>query len=394
MRRRRIRIKARFWFFLASLLMILFLILRPYLPIPKGTAVIMTATSSESHRFDAVVIREESVFSSDTVARVEYRAQENSMVEAGDIIAYLYATGYSESLLTKLESTRENIQAYHKVLLENIIDNQLAMLDDIVNMMATEFREILMKRSDGNFHTTVRKLETAMVNRQEYMRQHKREDTKLTKLYEEENSRLSNIASWRTAATAPSSGIVSFYLDGYEGDLKVDSLSSLSIAQVKSVLAGANLENSAAIRSDGIYRLVNQNRWYFAVIEDASKWTPITDTTYYVQMEGCEDIVNTASVVRVQKEGDTVMALFQVNEPMGSLIYKRTGKANLSVTITGLSVEMKALSEQNGQLGVWLYDVPDGTFVPVEVLSSDGKYAVIKPLADGTLQEGRQVLIK
>ncbi|MDD6883143.1 MAG: HlyD family efflux transporter periplasmic adaptor subunit [Eubacteriales bacterium] len=392
--RRRKRIAARFWLFLLTILMVVFLIVRPYLPIGDREAVVMMATSASQNQMDVIIIREETVFSSDTVARVEYEAQENSLVQQGDIVAYLYATGYSESLLTRLETTRENIQAYHKTLLENIIDNQLNMLDDVVNMMALEFREIVNGRSTGNFHTAVRKLETAMVNRQEYMRQHKREDTKLTKLYEEENSRLANIASWRTSSMASTDGVVSFYLDGYENDLGVNSLATLTAEDVKTVLAGGKLPNTDATLSGGIYRLVNQDRWYFAIVADAAAWNPVTDQVYYFQLEGFEDIANTATVVRVQKEGGTVLAVFQVNEPMGSLIYQRSGKATLSVTITGLSVEAKALAEVNGQVGVWLYDVPGGTFVPVDVLSSDGKYAVIKPQIDGSIQAGSRVLIK
>ena len=76
------------------------------------------------------------------------------------------------------------------------------------------------------------------------------------------------------------------------------------------------------------------------------------------------------------------------------MIYQRTGRARLSATISGLSIEIDALYEQNGQMGVWLYDVEGGTFVPVDVLSSDGKTALIQPLVENALQLGQRVLIK
>lgn len=66
----------------------------------------------------------------------------------------------------------------------------------------------------------------------------------------------------------------------------------------------------------------------------------------------------------------------------------------LSSNLTGLSVTSQALYEQNGQVGVWLYDVPGGTFVPVEVLANDGANALIRPLTDGALLVGQTVLIK
>ena len=56
-------------------------------------------------------------------------------------------------------------------------------------------------------------------------------------------------------------------------------------------------------------------------------------------------------------------------------------------------MRVEALYNQNGQMGVWVYDTPGGTFVPVEVLSTDGSIAMIHPLIEGALQLGQTVLI-
>ena len=79
---------------------------------------------------------------------------------------------------------------------------------------------------------------------------------------------------------------------------------------------------------------------------------------------------------------------------MGPLIYRRTGRAQFSITLQGLAVRTEALYNDNGQMGVWVYDVPGGTFVPVEVLSTNGNISMIQPLVDGALQLGQTVLIK
>jgi len=233
------------------------------------------------------------------------------------------------------------------------------------------------------------------VRRQEYLRQNKRGDSKLTKLYDEENTRLASIQSWRTVSNADRDGVVSFYIDGYETDLTPDTLNGLSIPQIRSVLAGERLENTRQTRNNGIYRIVNQNRWYVAVLYSGNTWTPMVgQDNYYLQMEGFDDLIYTASVYSVQKENDTTLAIFEVRDPIGPLIYRRTGKAQFSITLTGLSVRVEALYNENGQMGVWVYDVPGGTFVPVEVLSSDGNIAMIQPMVEGALQLGQTVLIK
>ena len=205
---------------------------------------------------------------------------------------------------------------------------------------------------------------------------------------------MTSIQSWRMVETAPESGVVSFYLDGYEGDLTVDALPSLTASDVRTVLSGGKLSGGNSTKTNGIYRIVNQDSWYVAIVTNAQSWNPVVGQEYYLQMQGFEDLAFTASVTSVQKESGTLLAVFQINDPIGPLIYQRTGKAMLSITISGLSVTSKAIYEQNGQMGVWLYDVPGGTFIPVEVLSNDGKNALIQPLVEGAIDVGQRVLIK
>ena len=101
-----------------------------------------------------------------------------------------------------------------------------------------------------------------------------------------------------------------------------------------------------------------------------------------------------ARVRSVSQESGTVLAVFEIDAPMGALIYQRTARAGVSITLTGLSVSTDAIYDQNGQTGVWLKDVPGGTFVPVTVLFTDGNKAMIQPVVEGALSLGQQVLIK
>ncbi len=393
--RRKKRVTGRFYVFLLILLVIVFLIVRPYLGLEAKEAVIMDANTQYTQMMDCVLIRDEQLITSESTARIEYIASEDAYVNKGDTVAYIYTAGYSENLLTKLEETRAKIQDYHKnTILNNIKDSTLERYDTIVDLMVVEFKHLVNHDTRGSLLTAARQLETAMVNRQEYLRSNKRSDTKLTKLYDEENTRMTSIQSWRQVETAPSDGVVSFYLDGYESDLNADTVTSLSTSDIKTVLAGGSLSSTKSSKSTGVYRLVNQDHWYVALVANADTWNPVVGQEYYLQMQGFEDLAFTASVTSVQKESGTLLAIFEVNDPIGPLIYQRTGKAMLSITLSGLSVTADALYEQNGQMGVWLDDGSGGTFIPVEVLSNDGKTALIQPLVEGAIQLGQRVLIK
>mgnify|MGYP000424523547 CR=1 FL=1 len=391
---RKRRVKPRFFVFIAILLVAVFLLARPLLTASSGVESIIDVNSSITQSMDCVIIRDESVTTSDSTVRVEYIARENTEVSQGDTIASLFTTGYTESLLTRLEEIRQNIQAYHKTLLGTIVDSDLDRLDAVVDICADDFRNLVTQQTRGNLQTVIEQLETAMVNRQDYMRQNKRDDTRLTQLYDQENTQLNSIQSWRVDSAANRDGVLSFYIDGYENDLTAASLDSLTPADIRAVLAGSDLATTADTRSTGIYRIVDQDTWYVALVSSADNWIPVVGQNYYLQFEGFADLEYSATVTNVQKSSGTVLAIFEINQPIGPMIYQRTGRATLSISLSSLAVNTRALYNQDGQLGVWLNDVPGGTFVPVEVLSTEGDYSLIQPLVEGALQTGQTVLVK
>ncbi|MBQ8972241.1 MAG: hypothetical protein IJ074_04100 [Clostridia bacterium] len=394
MRRRRIRVKARFFVFLAILLIAIFLLVRPHIRFGLREDVVFTATASYDEVMDAVILRDEPVTASSATVRVEYVAREVSAVSEGDTIANLFTTGYTESLLTRLETTRQNIQSYHKTLLGTIVDTNLDRLDAVIDMVAEDFKNIAAQKTRGNLQSVVEQLETAMVNRQEYLRQNKRDDTKLTKLYEEENTRLNSIQSWRQVSTAAQSGVVSFHLDGYESDLTPQLMESLAPSDIRMVLNGEPLAHSATVLRDGIYRIVDQEKWYAAVLSGNASWNPVVGENYYVQFNGFEDLSFVAQASSVQKADGMVLAIFEIDAPIGPLIYQRACKVNLSRSLSSLAVRESALYNQEGQLGVWLNDIPGGTFVPVDVLYREGGVAYIQPIVEGAISSGQRILIK
>ena len=142
--RRRKRVTGRFYIFLLILAVIAFLIVRPHLNFGSKEAVIMTANTQYSQMMDCIIIRDEAITTSESTARVEYIAAENTLVNEGDTVAYVYTAGYSEGLLQKLEETRSKIQDYHKnTILQNIKDADLERYDTIVDMMVLEFKHLV-----------------------------------------------------------------------------------------------------------------------------------------------------------------------------------------------------------------------------------------------------------
>ena len=384
------QVKPRFFFFLALLIALIIFVVRGVLPGRTTEAVVMQAATSSQRSVDAVVVRNEQVTSSESTARVEFVASEGTVVSAGEEIAYVYSAGYTEKELQNLEEIRQNIQAYHKTLLSNIVDAQLERLDSIVDSKAIEFRNMVRDKSNGNLLGVIKQLETSMVTRQEYLRQNKREDTKLTKLYSEENSQLNSISTWRNVMKAESDGVLTFYLDGYEELINSQNVDAITPDLLRNVLNGSQQQQST--RQSGIYKIVQQTDWRVAVL-GSGDWNPIVGQEYVFQMDAVPDISYSAVVESVQKSSDEVCAVLSVSDPIGPLLYHRSGDATLSINLQGLSVPKEAVVHENGQTGVWVYDGINTSFVSVNVLSTDRTNALVLPIDEGALSLGMRVLI-
>ena len=388
------RVTGRFYVFLMLVAALVLFLFRDSIFGASEVVNVLDGAASDVRSAQAVIIRDELPATETQVTRVEFVADEHTLVKKNDTVAYVYSLEYSEKKLQELNRTRKNIQEYHKVVLGKELDSQLEVYDLNVKQKALELKSLVLRTTHGNLLKLIDQLTDAMEQRRQYMSANMRSDAKLIKYYDDETQKLNSIESWRTARTADRDGVVSFYMDGYESALSVDRLEELSVADMRAVLAGESLDGSASRTVTPIYRIVDQNKWYLSVLSADGSWNPVIGTLYNFQLEGYEDLVYSGTVIRVQKTGSTVMAQLEVTDPIGPLIYQRAGNVVLGTNLSGLLVPSRAVSQMNGQSGVWLYDVPGGTFVPVAVLNNDGKNALILPLVEGVIGAGSRVLIK
>ena len=390
---RRRRVTARFYLFLILIGIGLYFVIRELAPLGSSEAIVTMAATSYAQSLDAVIVRDETVTSYEGSGQVAYVAAEGAEVAKGQEIADVYSAGYSEKESKQLETVRQNIRAYHRSILDNIVDAELERLEANVQQKALELKTLIREKTRGSLINLEKQLQSAMGARQSYLSQNRREDPKLNSLYEEETKRENAIASWRTAENADASGIVSFYLDGSEQFLTPDNLEAITIEDIRSILAGRTPDTGESRLKQNIFRIVNPEKWYVVLLSGDTSWNPVTGQVFTVQFEGFEGSAFSGKVVRMLKASGQVMAQLEMESDIGPLINKRYGRAMIGINLTGLSVPVKAITMVNGQPGVTVSDVPGGTFVPVEVLSSDSQNAIIQPLVEGTLSIGWRVIL-
>lgn len=357
------------------------------------TALVTLSGQDTTYSGNALVVRNETVYTQTGVATIRYTAEEGEHVNRGTPICTVYTTGYSAKEVTSLQTHRANLKEHQKALLaaETAPDTQLQRLDTVVMERAIE-TQALIRGAHGNLLTQEEMLKAAVQERQSYIRQKYPDDTKLTRLYDNENNQLQRIDTWTKQYSASDEGIVSFYTDGFEGALNINNYLTYTPQQVQTMLAG---EVPSAYKPDkdtsDIYRLVRQHSWSALMMADNADWTPVVGDTYQMLIESFESTTVTATIEGVTKSGGQLLVRLSVNSNVQPMLYTRSCRLQLSKSTITYAVPASAVINQGGIMGVVAMFAEGEYLIPVNVISQDATQAHVVPVNAGYLYEGMSV---
>ncbi len=346
---------------------------------------------------DALVVRNETLYTQEGVSRVDYKAEEGEEVQRGTTICLAYSSGFSDREMDKLNKNRTQIRSYHLFLLSNITtrDAQMERIENNLLSLAMETQNMVQQHSSA-LAAQEALLKNALLDRQVYMRQKYPDDQKLANYYDEENRQLQSISAWTKQYAAPFNGIVSFYTDGYESVLNLNNYATYTPPQVRELFRGQLPAGSGLGRNTtAIYRLVRQGSWVILMLADNRDWQPIEGTIYNMLIEGFENTHVSATVESVSRSGGELLVRFSVvgDINIGNVLYMRACSVRVGEDVDSLAVPAKALYSRQGRIGVVISTDSGEYWTAVEVLSVDGDTAHIVPSNPGVLYEGVPVLL-
>lgn len=378
------RIKPRFFIIIALLLVLLIwgvVSLAAALRPPK----IKWGRLANDQSITAVVLRDETVVQAKANGKLSGISAEGEAVKRDQAIAMLYTSGYSEKDLENLTTLRSEIKDYQEnSLLKNV---KKPSLDSINTQINQKMSEISAQTAAGK-NNTLLALEKEL---NDYMEQRRQlmltiitqPDDPLNEKYKQEQALVAKIDETRQQLTAPSDGLVSFYLDGFEQEFTPNAIQNMLPEQVKE-LTGEILSKRGAASGDEIVevnqpiaRIVNPAHWY-AVILLGSRENPLSEgNTTEVTFDGLKDPVS-AKVVKVVTSGRTALVVLEMTDGAQQMLSLRLINGHIGRDITGFLVPLNMLQEQ-GDKTVLTYRQPQGGAKTIEVtiLAKDAKNAVI-----------------
>ena len=341
---------------------------------------------------DAVIVRNEVVYSEAGVSQIDYVAEEGAQVTRGNIVATIYTSGFNAKEWTTLQNYRNQIKEYQKILIAGATtDTRLLSLMNQVRSRALEVQRLVQGEA-GSFSSQEKLLTQAMQDQQIYIRQKYPDDQKLSRLNDDENAQRQRISQWTKQFAAASDGLVSFYTDGYESALNTLTYADYSPAQVRAMYNGRIPETGqgSSRNMKDIYRMVRQEPWAVLVLCNEKEWTPTIGRTYKMLIENFDNIIVDATVESFTLSGGELLVRLTVNNTatLPNVLYLRTCQVQLGENVSTLQVPSRAIYVQNGRKGVVMYTEGGEYWTGVEVVSDDGTTAYVIPDNAGVLYDG------
>ena len=179
--------------------------------------------------------------------------------------------------------------------------------------------------------------------------------------------------------SCPTTGFVSYYIDGYEDYFTPDTIGSLDVDEYANleVVPENTVRNETQI-GQPVYKLIKSNTWYMLFLvseEDLSKYTINANIT--VQLN--ETDLVTAKVIRFLGDGETRVVVASTKLYYENFAKLRTLNVHVITKQTdGFTIPTSAICTQNGKQGVLVLGVDeDYVFKEIEILASDDENTLI-----------------
>lgn len=362
------------------------------------TAIARAGVLGDEYAGSVVIARNEKLYETENKTRVDFIANEGSRVARSSVICKVYSSGYNQTEINRLQTYREEIQDYHvDQVFSTYVDAALDANNDEISSLSQQVRTLVQGRGVGSLSNLETQLQSSLNVRKNYLRQKYPDDQTLSGLYKVENDQLKKIESWTTTYTANEDCIVSFYTDGYENMINVNTYSALTPSDVRSVIRGVAPQQTTAVQrgSDPIFRTVVEDEWYALFLCTDRDWNPVVGEQYQMQLTGFDNYVLPAQVESFTRIGGDLLLRMRIRSSVEPVLNIRTCGATVGDFVSGVYVPIRALYTLDNMIGVVVLEGGLQTFVPVTVISyPDEATAFVRPTLSGSpLSEGKTVML-
>ncbi|HHW70162.1 MAG TPA: hypothetical protein GX392_02305 [Clostridiales bacterium] len=377
------RIKPRFFIFL-FLVIILIVCLVKSCNKPPVPYTLESGSMNLEYSSDAILVRDEEVYTAPEYGRVVYYMQEEEYVYKDDLIATIFKANYQEEKVYQLYNIQEKIINYQQEnFLKNITDKDIesiqSRIDESIYKIQTQVKDGVLEE----LATSEKEFRNLLEQRQKLIDKKTIPDGYLKKLYEYEEQLTNQLKEWKIDITAPSEGLISYYIDGLEFVLNFAALEKMNIKTYKDLINWefSHNDNDAkyAEADSPFFRLINPERWYIVCEVDYPKIFFTEEEKISIYFLDFEDKMLEGKVSRLVQGNNTFLIIIEFDKDIEDFLNIRNTNIKLSKTVSGLKIPKEALVDKKGKTGVLKMNSEDMKFISFDIIaeSEDEDFVII-----------------
>lgn len=361
---------------------------------PYQTVAAYAYEADEETAVSGYVVREESVLPSQESGILEITRSEGERVGAGQAVATVYADDSALANEEELASLRTQREQLSYALESSSSSSAGVKLDNNIHAGIISMREDLYNGQYTSLESDISSLKSLVIQRS-YSASGASTEELQTQL-DDVNSRISALEAQQQrsaqSVTAPSSGLFSAVVDGYESTLTPAALETMTPSQLSAVSADSSL-------SSNVGKMIYGDTWYYAASmsdEDASAYRVGRSVTLRFTTELNRDLTMTVARISDSENGRRLV-VFSCDEYLSEVtLLRRQSASIIHESYSGIRVPTAALRVEDGTPGVYCLVGMQAAFKPVTVVYQGENYYLVEPAknADDTENTGTSRLRK
>lgn len=194
---------------------------------------------------------------------------------------------------------------------------------------------------------------------------------------------------------APETGVVSYYIDGYESMFSFENLPFLTreaIAGVSGPVVNVTRHDGYVTRGEPIYKLSDNTQWHMVFWFDKDSGAIVNYKSGAVVTARMRDGAVDGRIEDVVDQGDAWMIVLAFDKYYENLAQLRSVNATIVVAdYRGLLIDNESIALPDETAGVYAKQKSgDFKFVPVNILHSDGARSILS-MSSFTDKDGKRI---
>ncbi len=315
----------------------------------------------------AYIMRQEIVVETDSTGQVQYFVAEGEKIKNNQMVAQIQTNAVEDEI--KDSSPDQSDQSEVEINREQ--------LDYDISYLFSKIKFAISNNRYAEIYTLKNQLEMKL-EKQFHL---KDVETQQPVISESNNNEIMHLYS-------PMSGIVSYYIDGYEDFFVERNLFSIDYEKLMNqMIEPINYSTLFAHSEDIIYKVINGNDWKLIAMVD-SYYKDFFTKGKFIEVKIDSEIVR-GEVVEIISENENLAIVIKMQQLINDFQKIRVTDAQLYPSnYRGLKIENTSLVKNNGSYGVYVLNVNNqAKFVAVKIVGYDENFAIV--MSDSFTENGK-----